>query len=144
MEMWRITPKPDRSPILYTPPHGAACHKKTRGFPCFTKKSRVWKKFQKRRTLAARSRLTRGLLPRWPRSLYGARRVGAHTHTPSTRVRFYTQPPIYTNILNSKLTLFGLKYGIANFNLYKIFDKPNCIYEFPNYIYQTINLKWKI
>ena len=62
------------------------------------------------------------------------------TRTLNTYTILHPNPRIY----DFELTLFGLKYEIANFNLYKIFDKPNCIYEFPNYIRQIINLKWKI
>ena len=46
------------------------------------------------------------------------------TRTLNTYTILHPNPRIY----DFELTLFGLKYGIVNLNLYKIFSKPNCIY----------------
>ena len=46
------------------------------------------------------------------------------TRTLNTYTILHPNPRIY----DFELTLFGLEYEIANFNLYKIFGKSNCIY----------------
>ena len=47
------------------------------------------------------------------------------TRTLNTYITLHPNPRIY----DFELTLFGLKNEILNFNLYKIFGKPHCIYK---------------